>query len=266
MIESCAPDTRPLLEVKFCKCGLQKTITYVKDRSGGGKMKRSWICRPCEKIYHKNFRTKNSESIRAKSKRTPEKSRQYNQRHWLVNGKQALLKLKERYASDPLFRERNLRLSKESRERHIDDRLRKSAEFYQNNKEKYLNWNRRRRNNPETRAIVIAYSSRYRSIRNSSCKNAISPKEMAKLSEAIKECFYCGQQKPLTWDHVSPISKGGTHTFNNMVRACKSCNSSKQHKDFDAWIERLKNSRPNHPVLKGLDQIIPEIQALRSIA
>jgi 5-methylcytosine-specific restriction endonuclease McrA len=40
-------------------------------------------------------------------------------------------------------------------------------------------------------------------------------------------CAYCGQMKPLTQDHVIPISKGGEHTASNIVPACRSCNSRK---------------------------------------
>jgi 5-methylcytosine-specific restriction endonuclease McrA len=40
-------------------------------------------------------------------------------------------------------------------------------------------------------------------------------------------CAYCGRRKPLTQDHVVPISKGGAHTAGNIVPACQSCNSSK---------------------------------------
>lgn len=50
--------------------------------------------------------------------------------------------------------------------------------------------------------------------------------------ENIKElrghlCAYCGLQKPLTQDHVIPVSKGGEHTAANIVPACRSCNSKK---------------------------------------
>ena len=43
-------------------------------------------------------------------------------------------------------------------------------------------------------------------------------------------CAYCWQQKPLTVDHVIPLSKGGMHTKANIVPACRSCNCSKQDK------------------------------------
>jgi 5-methylcytosine-specific restriction endonuclease McrA len=41
-------------------------------------------------------------------------------------------------------------------------------------------------------------------------------------------CVYCGKGKQrLTQDHVIPLSRGGSHTWDNIVPACASCNRSK---------------------------------------
>lgn len=41
------------------------------------------------------------------------------------------------------------------------------------------------------------------------------------------ECQYCGTKKDLTLDHVTPRSKGGRSSWNNLVTACKRCNTRK---------------------------------------
>lgn len=48
-------------------------------------------------------------------------------------------------------------------------------------------------------------------------------------------CAYCEKQTKLERDHFIPISKGGSTTKNNIVPACKSCNSSKWSRDPDLW-------------------------------
>jgi 5-methylcytosine-specific restriction endonuclease McrA len=41
-------------------------------------------------------------------------------------------------------------------------------------------------------------------------------------------CQYCGQQtRELTLDHVMPRHRGGVHTWENVVAACKGCNHRK---------------------------------------
>lgn len=41
-------------------------------------------------------------------------------------------------------------------------------------------------------------------------------------------CHYCRKRKLLTIDHVIPLSKGGKHVKENIVPACRSCNSKKK--------------------------------------
>jgi 5-methylcytosine-specific restriction endonuclease McrA len=40
-------------------------------------------------------------------------------------------------------------------------------------------------------------------------------------------CQYCGSRSDLTLDHVMPRSRGGQSSWDNLLTACKSCNSKK---------------------------------------
>ena len=48
-------------------------------------------------------------------------------------------------------------------------------------------------------------------------------------------CAYCGKEKPLEKDHFLALSNDGPYTEDNIVPACKSCNSSKGNRPFSAW-------------------------------
>lgn len=48
-------------------------------------------------------------------------------------------------------------------------------------------------------------------------------------------CAYCGSTGPLSIDHVLPRARGGADESDNVVWACRSCNSSKGPKDLLAW-------------------------------
>ncbi|PZS03910.1 MAG: HNH endonuclease [Candidatus Chloroheliales bacterium] len=53
-------------------------------------------------------------------------------------------------------------------------------------------------------------------------------------------CQYCGlRTRDLTLDHVVPKSKGGAHTWENLVSACRSCNHRKGGKSVAESNMRL---------------------------
>lgn len=49
------------------------------------------------------------------------------------------------------------------------------------------------------------------------------------------ECVYCGDGEKLSIDHIVPINRGGSDIGDNVVWACRSCNSSKSNSDFFKW-------------------------------
>lgn len=64
-------------------------------------------------------------------------------------------------------------------------------------------------------------------------------------------CQYCGCQEELTFDHVTPRSKGGTTTWKNVVAACSPCNLKKGGK-----LPKEARMWPNqHPVQPTVYQL-----------
>jgi 5-methylcytosine-specific restriction endonuclease McrA len=52
------------------------------------------------------------------------------------------------------------------------------------------------------------------------------------------KCFYCKKEKKLTQDHVIPLSRGGDHSANNIVAACRECNTSKFNHSIEEFAIR----------------------------
>jgi hypothetical protein len=50
-------------------------------------------------------------------------------------------------------------------------------------------------------------------------------------------CCYCGSIECLSADHLMPTKRGGANSGDNLVWACRSCNSSKCAKDVLEWLE-----------------------------
>jgi len=73
-------------------------------------------------------------------------------------------------------------------------------------------------------------------------------------------CQYCGSTKRLTLDHVIPRSKGGTHTWNNVVTACETCNTQKGNRLLPAtgMTLRTKPKAPVHPTVAFAEQFWKE--------
>ena len=74
-------------------------------------------------------------------------------------------------------------------------------------------------------------------------------------------CQYCGSTKDLTIDHVIPRARNGKSTWNNLVTACKRCNSRKS--DFTPEeIGMDLSSQPYKPsyvmFLRDLSGIVAE--------
>ena len=46
----------------------------------------------------------------------------------------------------------------------------------------------------------------------------------------LYRCRYCGSHKDISLDHVIPVSKGGSDEPDNLVTACRACNSRKSDK------------------------------------
>lgn len=50
-------------------------------------------------------------------------------------------------------------------------------------------------------------------------------------------CTYCGSEDgPFEFDHIFPVSRGGSNDASNLTLACRSCNSSKRDKTLKEWM------------------------------
>jgi 5-methylcytosine-specific restriction endonuclease McrA len=76
------------------------------------------------------------------------------------------------------------------------------------------------------------------------------------LQRDAHRCQYCGSRKHLTLDHVLPRSKGGQHTWDNVVTACSTCNGKKGDRFLHETTMKLatKPKAPIHPAVMFADQ------------
>src|SRR5438105_2885390 len=63
-----------------------------------------------------------------------------------------------------------------------------------------------------------------------------------------RRCWYCGLDTLVdgpTHDHPTPLSRGGSDVFDNLVLACKHCNSEKGNMDVETYRYFLRDQRPS---------------------
>lgn len=65
------------------------------------------------------------------------------------------------------------------------------------------------------------------------------------------KCVYCNSTKNLTIDHIIPSSRGGQHSWDNLVCACFPCNTKKAARTPQEANMRLLR-RPSTPFSKVL--------------
>ena len=69
----------------------------------------------------------------------------------------------------------------------------------------------------------------------------LTPDQWDALVASWDGCAYCGTvDGPFQRDCVLPISRGGRYTLDNVVPACRSCNTSKCNDEVTGWMRRKR--------------------------
>ena len=102
------------------------------------------------------------------------------------------------------------------------------------------------------RACFMIRSRLYKGLKSGDMKiHSLFDDEKLKLQNGTR-CVYCGSDTDISIDHMRPRIKGGTDISDNLVCACKTCNSSKGKKDLMEWY----NDRQSFPPLMVLRRYI----------
>ena len=192
------------MELKTCsKCERELPLDCF-YRASGESGRRRRICREC---FHKDYlanREKNLANAAKHRELNREKNREYARKWREANPDKVKELQKSHYAKN--------------RDKERED----SKRYRRTHKEQYSGYGRKRRAR----------------LANNGCSLTLRQWEEIKLRYKHK-CAYCGAKEDLTMDHVTPISKGGSHSADNVVPACKTCNCSKQANPAPLYVQTM---------------------------
>jgi hypothetical protein len=101
-----------------------------------------------------------------------------------------------------------------------------------------------RRTKSEKGRATSARGDHKKRLRKRLVPNTLTAEEWAQIKKQFKyRCIYCGEKKPLTHEHIVPLSRGGSFTKENILPACKNCNSKRGNRKM--LLELL--SEPCYP-------------------
>jgi 5-methylcytosine-specific restriction endonuclease McrA len=103
--------------------------------------------------------------------------------------------------------------------------------YYMENKERIRENSKRYRSLPHVKLSIKSQKLKRRTLAS---EGDVTASFLEHLFASQTSCAYCNRPfcpdlKP-TVDHVFPVSKGGTHTQDNIVLACQPCNRRKSDK------------------------------------
>lgn len=150
--------------------------------------------------------------VKGYRERNREQLRKGSNEHYANNREHILAKHRERYAAN---REHKLAKNRDWYRRNKVKRRAAAKKWEEANKER-SNFLHNRKSTKRRTLLDLTV-------------NTLSFEQWNNIKAAYRNrCAYCGKRfQRLTKDHVIPISKGGEHTPENIVPACKSCNSKK---------------------------------------
>ena len=168
------------------------------------------------RAYKKKWRLNNPEYIKDYYKKNRESILNKN-KIWNKNNEERIKEYKKQWNKD-----NQERLSEKRKER------------YENDKENILEQTREYRKTENGRAVAQRARCRRRTILKNVINTLTSEEWLDILKEYNYKCVYCecdfDEDNLPTRDHIIPLSRGGDNIKENVVPACRSCNSKKHNK------------------------------------
>ena len=195
------------------------------------------------RTYQKEWVSRNSEKLKAYRKQYRNNSDhrlEYEKEYYKKNKDRISSINKALYCKNKIDRTNQIKKWREQNKNRI---AAKSKEWYQNNKaylNKYANeW--RLKNLKKCRENERIQSAKRRTLK-AQLPATLTAEQWRETTQLFNnKCAYCGETHKLEQDHFIALTKGGGYTFDNIIPACRSCNCSKNNRDFFEWYPQYEH-------------------------
>lgn len=127
------------------------------------------------------------------------------------------------------------------RQRNLEKIAAYLREYATDHHEQHNELNREWRQTPQGRASEAVRKARRKSLLQAATCGCVTPEKLTQIRDA--PCSYCGAAADTT-DHLVPLSAGGRHCVENIVAACKPCNSRKGPLALEEWLAKCGAPTP----------------------
>lgn len=242
------------VETKVCfRCKVEKPLsTEYFGKNKGNKDGFNGTCKVCRSEYLKKYREKNKDRIQEYREENREYYLEYNRNYYQNNKEYHRNYVEENKERRKKYfetnRERIQEYLKKYHEENKKDVQRQRRKYYEENKELILERNRNYRK--ENRHILKQAQQRRRAVKKKLPRTLTIEQWESTKSHFLNSCSYCGMSEEehlktfkevLHQDHFIPLKSGGEYTHNNIIPACRSCNSSKNEQNFFEWYPTYKH-------------------------
>ena len=222
---------------KICsKCGEEKPATteyFGKDKRNKDGL--NGQCKDCRKEYQCQWYKENKEKMKEYNKQRRQENKEYDKQYYKENKEE----IKEYYKQ---YRKENKEEIKEYQNQWRQENKEYYKQYRKENEEKMKEYNKQwRQENTDRRR---QYKQKRKAFKKR-LPHTLTLDQWEKIKNDFNnKCAYCGQSEQkhkeefneqLHQEHFIPLSKGGGYTHNNIIPACRSCNTSKYNTDFFEW-------------------------------
>lgn len=211
------------MTLKMCsKCGIEfpSTTEYFRPRKDSKDGMRNQ-CRKCTNQENATYRDKDKDKVRQRAKKYRE------------NNKEKISKKEREYREK--YRDKTSQYYLDNKDRILAQRKGEGCRVdKEKKKETSRKWLQKNRDK------IQAYGQKRRT-KKKQLPHTLTGEQWVVIKGIFNnKCAYCGDEAFLEQDHFVPLSNGGAFTHNNIIPACRACNSSKKDKSFLEWYPGYK--------------------------